>query len=76
MSDVATTSRVIASARPDATAALMDETGLDDEVLRRLVHRFYARVREDALLGRSSPPALATGGRISRRWSRSGPRWR
>jgi hemoglobin len=51
MSDAATPSHVIASARPGATAALMDETGLDEEVLRRLVHGFYARVREDELLG-------------------------
>ncbi len=41
----------IASARPEMTAAIMAETGLDDDVLRDLVHRFYDRVRQDALLG-------------------------
>jgi hemoglobin len=40
-----------ASARPAATTALMAETGLDEEVLSRLVHRFYGRVRDDKLLG-------------------------
>lgn len=41
----------IASARPDITAALMTRTGLDEEVLRELVFRFYAKVRSDAMLG-------------------------
>jgi hemoglobin len=41
----------IASARPDMTAAIMAETGLDEDVLRELVHAFYVRVREDAVLG-------------------------
>ena len=39
------------SARPVVTAALMAETGLDEAVLRRLVHRFYAKVRDDRWLG-------------------------
>ncbi|MDP3961028.1 MAG: group III truncated hemoglobin [Pseudorhodobacter sp.] len=39
------------SARPQITADLMAETGLDDAILTRLVHGFYHRVREDALLG-------------------------
>lgn len=39
------------SARPEVTADLMARTGLDEEVLRRLVHGFYARVRADADLG-------------------------
>jgi hemoglobin len=39
------------SARPEVTAALMAETGLDPDVLRDLVHRFYARVGADAVLG-------------------------
>jgi hemoglobin len=43
--------RAIASARPDLTAAIMAETGLDEDVLRVLVHAFYARVREDVILG-------------------------
>ncbi|GMG84026.1 group III truncated hemoglobin [Paralimibaculum aggregatum] len=41
----------IRSARPAATAALMAETGLDEPRLRRLVHRFYDRVRADPMLG-------------------------
>lgn len=41
----------IASARPAITAALMAETGLDEDILRKLVHRFYDRVRADAVLG-------------------------
>ncbi len=39
------------SARPGMTAAVMAETGLDEDVLRRLVHRFYGRVRADPMLG-------------------------
>ncbi|MFQ8430433.1 group III truncated hemoglobin [Amaricoccus sp. W119] len=41
----------IASARPDMTAELMARTGLDDDILTALVHRFYAKVRADAALG-------------------------
>lgn len=41
----------IASARPGMTAAIADATGLDDDILRELVHRFYTRVRGDAMLG-------------------------
>ncbi len=41
----------MASARPEITAALMAETGLDEDILRNLVHRFYDRVRADAVLG-------------------------
>lgn len=40
-----------ASARPAITAALMAQTGLDEAILHRLVHRFYDRVRADAVLG-------------------------
>ena len=43
--------RATASLRPEQTARLMDETGLDDDILRRLVHRFYDRVRVDLVLG-------------------------
>lgn len=39
------------SARPEMTARLMAETGLDEETLRSLVHRFYDRVRADEVLG-------------------------
>lgn len=41
----------ISSARPEITAALMAETGLDEGILRDLVHGFYGRVRADAVLG-------------------------
>lgn len=39
------------SARPEMTAAMTTATGLDEEVLRALVHRFYDKVRGDAVLG-------------------------
>lgn len=38
-------------ARPGMTAAIMARTGLDEDLLRALVHRFYDRIRADALLG-------------------------
>lgn len=41
----------IVSARPEMTAAIMAETGLDERVLRALVERFYEKVRRDAVLG-------------------------
>ncbi|GAB4301080.1 MAG: hypothetical protein Kow0058_16110 [Roseovarius sp.] len=41
----------IASARPEMTARLMAGTGLDEAILRALVHRFYDRVRADDALG-------------------------
>ncbi len=41
----------IRSVRPAMTAALMAETGLDEAILTTLVHRFYDKVRADALLG-------------------------
>jgi hemoglobin len=39
------------SARPAITAALMEETGLTEDLLRDVVHGFYDRVRADAELG-------------------------
>lgn len=42
---------IIASARPEMTAAIVAETGLDEDILRDLVHRFYARIRGDVVLG-------------------------
>jgi hemoglobin len=45
------TSPQIASARPEMTAAIMAETGLDEDILHDLVHSFYARVRRDTVLG-------------------------
>jgi hemoglobin len=41
----------IASARPEMTAAIVTETGLDEGILRDLVHSFYDKVRRDAVLG-------------------------
>jgi len=41
----------IVSARPEMTAALSARTGLDENVLRALVDRFYAKVRRDQVLG-------------------------
>ena len=41
----------IVSARPQMTAEIMARTGLDEEILTRLVHRFYEKVRGDAVLG-------------------------
>lgn len=39
------------SVRPAITAEIQARTGLDEEVLRQLVHAFYGRVREDPELG-------------------------
>lgn len=33
------------------TAEIVESTGIDEAMIARLVHAFYARVREDALLG-------------------------
>jgi len=41
----------IATARPEMTATIMAETGLDEAVLRDLVHNFYGKVRDDPKLG-------------------------
>lgn len=41
----------MSSARPELTQSLMARTGLDDRLLTALVHTFYAKVRDDALLG-------------------------
>ncbi|WP_347310985.1 group III truncated hemoglobin [Defluviimonas sp. SAOS-178_SWC] len=51
MHDAAEDRTVARSARPAMTAALMERTGLDDDILTTLVHRFYTRVRADAALG-------------------------
>ena len=39
------------SARPEMTAAITAETGLDEEVLYDHVHGFYRKVRRDPVLG-------------------------
>lgn len=41
----------IVSARPQMTARIMAQTGLDEVKLTELVHRFYGKVRADAVLG-------------------------
>jgi len=41
----------VSSARPEMTAALMAQTGLDEAMLGDLVHRFYGKVRVDPVLG-------------------------
>ncbi|MDN2567638.1 group III truncated hemoglobin [Aquibium sp. A9E412] len=40
----------MAERRAQLTAEIAERTGIDDAMIRRLVHGFYARVREDALL--------------------------
>lgn len=40
----------IISARPRIMAALVTQTGLNEEALRELVHQFYGKVRQDRLL--------------------------
>lgn len=39
------------SMRPAATAEIAERTGLNDDVLRRLVHGFYDKIRQDSMLG-------------------------
>ncbi len=46
-----TSAPAIRSTRPETTAELMAQTGLDEATLTDLVHRFYGRVRADAVLG-------------------------
>lgn len=46
-----TTPDTTPSARPQVTARMMAQTGLDEDVLHALVHRFYDKVRVDPLLG-------------------------
>lgn len=41
----------ILSSRPEITARIMADTGLDEAVLTTLVHRFYDKVRADDMLG-------------------------
>ncbi|WP_299655784.1 group III truncated hemoglobin [uncultured Jannaschia sp.] len=43
--------REVVTLRPEITRALMDQTGLDDAALTRLVHAFYDQTRRDPLLG-------------------------
>lgn len=39
------------SRRTRITAGISTETGIDEEMIRQLVHGFYDRVREDSILG-------------------------
>jgi hemoglobin len=39
------------SRRAELAAAIVERTGIDEAMIERLVRRFYARVRDDALLG-------------------------
>ena len=41
----------IASVRPEMTAAIAAQTGLDEVILHDLVHCFYAKARADPVLG-------------------------
>jgi hemoglobin len=43
--------RVTTALRPELTAAIMTDTGLDESVLHDLVHGFYAKIRRDPVLG-------------------------
>lgn len=51
MPDDASALPLIRSVRPAMTAEIMAETGLDEDRLRALVHRFYEKKRADAVLG-------------------------
>lgn len=51
MQDVENDRPTLLSARPKMTAALMERTGLDEDILTTLVYRFYEKVRADAVLG-------------------------
>ena len=44
------TARGMVSARPEFTASIMAETGLDERTLHDLVHTFYGKVRRDPVL--------------------------
>ena len=51
MTEAMTSEMLIHSARPAMTADLMVRTGLSEARLSELVHRFYAKVRSDEMLG-------------------------
>lgn len=51
MPETANVAATITSARPELTARLMADTGLDEDMLARVVHTFYDRVRADEVLG-------------------------
>jgi hemoglobin len=43
--------QLTAERRAAATKAIQDETGIDEAMIEQLVHGFYARVRQDELIG-------------------------
>jgi len=43
--------RTTAQRRARITAKIVAQTGIDEAMIERLVRRFYAKIREDALLG-------------------------
>ena len=45
--------------RARATAVIVSQTGIDEAMIAALVHGFYARVREDALLAPVFAPRIA-----------------
>lgn len=51
MSSIQVSSSRTPSARPQITADLEARTGLDEVVLRELVHAFYGKIRKDTVLG-------------------------
>lgn len=51
MTATQTETATITSARPEITREIMAHTGLDLAVLTTLVHRFYGKIRADAVLG-------------------------
>src|SRR3546814_12234243 len=52
----------IASRRAQVAVEIVERTGIDEAMIEDLVHRFYARVREDALLGPGSEERVADWG--------------
>lgn len=47
------------SRRPQISADITEHTGIDEAMIRNLVHRFYAKVRADDLLGPVFAPRIS-----------------
>jgi hemoglobin len=60
----------ITSARPEMTAAIMAETGLDEDIRRDLIHSFYDKVRREVVLEPIFAARIADWGRT---WSARSP---
>lgn len=58
----------INSARPILTSEIIAQTGLDEEKLTRLVHRFYDKVRAETFLGPIFATRISDWGRIWIAW--------